>query len=55
MLKVFAKVFVAAFVFGLAVCYVGSAWDQEAEYNSNVTSEYTQRLDDRAFNSSINK
>lgn len=34
---------------------VGPAWDAEAEYQHNVTSEYTQRLQDRDFESSINK
>lgn len=34
---------------------VAPAWDAEAEYNHNVTSEYTQRLQERDFNRSINK
>lgn len=55
MTKFFVKAFIVSFLFGLFVCFAGSAWDQEAEYNSNVTSEYTQRLEDRAFENSINK
>ena len=55
MTKFFVKAFVVSFLFGLFVCFAGSAWDQEAEYQNNVTSEYTQRLQDRDFNNSINK
>ena len=55
MTKILVKTFVAAFLFGMFVCFAGSAWDQEAEYQNNVTSEYTQRLQDRDFNNSINK
>lgn len=44
-----------AVVYFVSVNVLGPAWDAEAEYNSNVTSEYTQRLQERDFNRSINK
>lgn len=49
-----AVAFVAV-VWFLSVNVLGPAWDAEAEYNHNVTSEYTQRLQERDFNRSINK
>ena len=42
-------------VYFVSVNVIGPAWDAEAEYNHNVTSEYTQRLQDRDFERSINK
>lgn len=50
--KVAALVAVVWFV---SVNVIGPAWDAEAEYQHNVTSEYTQRLQERDFNRSINK
>ena len=44
-----------AIVWFLSVNVLGPAWDAEAEYQHNVTSEYTQRLQDRDFERSINK
>ena len=44
-----------AVVYFVSVNVIGPAWDAEAEYNHNVTSEYTQRLQERDFNRSINK
>ena len=44
-----------AVVWFVSVNIIGPAWDAEAEYNHNVTSEYTQRLQDREFERSINK
>ena len=59
MMKVLANVVkLAAFVavvWFVSVNILGPAWDAEAEYNHNVTSEYTQRLQDREFERSINK
>lgn len=59
MMKVLANVVkLAAFVavvWFVSVNILGPAWDAEAEYNHNVTSEYTQRLQDRDFERSINK
>lgn len=59
MLNIVEKVvkFVAfvAVVYFVSVNVIGPAWDAEAEYNHNVTSEYTQRLQDRDFERSINK
>lgn len=49
-----AVAFVAV-VWFLSVNVLGPAWDAEAEYNHNVTSEYTQRLQERDFNRAINK
>ena len=49
-----AVAFVAV-VWFLSVNVLGPAWDAEAEYNHNVTSEYTQRLEQRDFNRAINK
>ena len=49
-----AVAFVAV-VWFLSVNVLGPAWDAEAEYNHNVNSEYTQRLQDRDFERSINK
>lgn len=44
-----------AVVYFVSINILGPAWDAEAEYNHNVTSEYTQRLQDRDFERSINK
>ena len=44
-----------AVVYFVSVNVIGPAWDAEAEYQHNVTSEYTQRLQDREFERSINK
>lgn len=44
-----------AVVYFVSVNVIGPAWDAEAEYQHNVTSEYTQRLQDRDFERSINK
>ncbi len=59
MMKVLANVVKAAafvaVVYFVSVNVLGPAWDAEAEYQHNVTSEYTQRLQERDFNRSINK
>lgn len=53
--KVVKFVALAAVVYFVSVNIIGPAWDAEAEYNHNVTSEYTQRLEQRDFNRAINK
>lgn len=34
---------------------LGSVWDQEAAYNRQVVSEYTERIQNRNFEMQINK
>lgn len=59
MLNIVEKVvkFIAfvAVVYFVSVNVIGPAWDAEAEYSHNKVSEYTQRLQERDFNRSINK